>query len=92
MNFLRAISVNRIKCSLRDCTYFMVLVCHCLSHFKLALNIVNVFCLRAYLHGIARVLIVVDMLQHRLYTYSDRSGEPENRRTGAEETERSGHQ
>ena len=32
------------------------------------------------------------MLQHRLYTYSDRSGEPENRRTGAEETEWSGRQ
>ena len=33
-----------------------------------------------------------DTLQHRLYTYSDRSGEPENQRTGAEETEWSGRQ
>ena len=33
-----------------------------------------------------------DTLQHRLYTYSNRSGEPENRRTGAEETGWSGRQ
>ena len=30
----------------------------------------------------------VDTLQHRLYTYSDRSGEPENRRTGEPEWRR----
>ena len=39
-----------------------------------------------------KLLARADTLQHQLYTYSDRSGEPENQRTGAEETEWSGRQ
>ena len=48
------------------------------------------------LHSSSRACWLVigtgDTLQHRLYMYSNQSGEPENRRTRAEETERSGHQ